>query len=113
MAVPGSPRSLASAGTNALIVDGAAPVLDPDDVLMALGLSTGRSGSAPADPRTPPDRGDQEILDLFGADPLDVEQVVALTDRSLADVAVALARLETAGWLSRVGGWFERLGAQS
>jgi hypothetical protein len=51
------------------------------------------------------------VLDLFGSDPVDVERVVSLTGRSLPDAALALARLEAAGWLSRVGGWFERLGA--
>jgi DNA processing protein len=110
MAVPGSPRSPAAEGTNALIVDGATPVLDASDVLVALGLSTSRARPFPVDPRLPPERADQHILDLFGADPLDVERVVALTGRSLPDVALALARLEVAGWLTRIGGWFERAG---
>jgi DNA processing protein len=111
MAVPGSPRSAASEGTNALIVDGVTPVVDANDVLVALGLSTRRRGPLAADPRTPPDPADHDVLDLFGSDPVDVERVVSLTGRSLPDAALALARLEAAGWLSRVGGWFERLGA--
>ncbi len=40
MAVPGSVRNPAAAGTNQLLADGCAPVRGPDDVLMALGLST-------------------------------------------------------------------------
>jgi DNA processing protein len=110
MAVPGSPRSPAAEGTNALIVDGAAPVLDVSDVLVALGLSTSRARPVSVDPRTPPEAADQRVLDLFGAEPLDVEQVVALAGRSLPEVALTLARLEVEGWLSRVGGWFERVG---
>lgn len=39
MAVPGSVRNGAAAGTNALLADGCAPVLSVDDVLAALGLS--------------------------------------------------------------------------
>jgi DNA processing protein len=39
-AVPGSVRSRASDGTNALLVDGCAPIRDVDDVLVALALAT-------------------------------------------------------------------------
>ncbi|MGB1631730.1 MAG: DNA-protecting protein DprA, partial [Acidimicrobiales bacterium] len=39
MAVPGSLRNPAAAGTNSLLADGCAPVLAVDDVLTALGLS--------------------------------------------------------------------------
>ena len=48
------------------------------------------------------------MLDLFAGDPLDLERVIAVSGRPLADAALALARLETAGWLVRTGGWFER-----
>ena len=41
MAVPGSPRNRAAAGTNGLLRDGAAPVTSADDVLASLGLDTG------------------------------------------------------------------------
>ena len=40
MAVPGSVRNRAAVGTNQLLRDGAAPVTDVDDVLVALGLDT-------------------------------------------------------------------------
>ena len=45
MAVPGSVRNRAAAGTNQLLRDGAAPVTDVDDVLVALGLDTRRAGA--------------------------------------------------------------------
>jgi DNA processing protein len=45
-AVPGSVRSRASEGTNALLVDGCAPVRDATDVLVAIGLArTGKDES--------------------------------------------------------------------
>jgi DNA processing protein len=110
MAVPGSPRTPAAEGTNRLIADGAAPVLDTTDVLVALGLSTGRQGPSTLDDRPPPSPLDQEVLDLLGAEPLDIGRVVALTGRTLADVALALSRLEITGWVTRTGGWFERAG---
>ncbi len=51
MAVPGSPRNRAAAGTNGLLRDGAAPVTSADDVLASLGLDTRRQSAAPFDPR--------------------------------------------------------------
>ena len=55
-ALPGSRRNPASAGCNALLGDGAEPLLDPGDLLIALG----RGGSRPGDWRStgvvPPDR---------------------------------------------------------
>ena len=111
MAVPGSPRSKAAEGTNRLIVDGASPVLDVADVLVALGLSAGRSSAPDGDARPRPDRSDAEVLELFGDEPLDLERVVVAAGRPIADVALSLARLEATGWLVRTGGWFERAGA--
>jgi DNA processing protein len=111
MAVPGSPRSPAAEGTNRLLADGAAPVLDVIDVLVALGLSSVRSGRPLADSRPPPDPVDQGVLDLFADEPLDLERVIVVSGRSIAEAALALARLETAGWLVRTGGWFERVPA--
>jgi DNA processing protein len=107
MSVPGSPRSPAAEGTNRLLVDGAAPVLDVTDVLVALGLSTARTSGSVADGRVPPDRADQAVLDLFADEPLDLERVIAVSGRPMADAALALARLEAGGWLSRSGSWFE------
>lgn len=52
-AVPGSVRSPASAGTNALLADGCFVVRDASDVLVAVGLAT---ASAPAPPGRGPTR---------------------------------------------------------
>lgn len=51
LAVPGSVLSPAADGTNGLIVDGAVPIRDVDDVLVALGWSVGRSDPPPGHPR--------------------------------------------------------------
>src|SRR6185312_13567930 len=51
MAVPGSVRNRAAAGTNHLLRDGAAPVTEVDDVLVALGLDTRRAALSTFDPR--------------------------------------------------------------
>ena len=41
LAMPGSRRNPSAAGTNALIAEGAHPLIDPEDALVALGLSSG------------------------------------------------------------------------
>ena len=68
LAVPGSVRSPTAEGTNRLLRDGCGPALDPDDVLIALGLAASeqqalplprpaRTGPARTGPaRTGPDR---------------------------------------------------------
>jgi DNA processing protein len=108
MAVPGSVRSAASEGTNLLLVDGATPVVEPLDVLIALGLEARPKQRRRTDRRPPPDPADRALLDLFGTDALTLDTVVLRAGRPLPDVAVALGRLEGAGWVVRTGAWFER-----
>lgn len=55
LAVPGSVLSPAADGTNDLIVDGALPTRDADDVLVALGWSAGRTDPPPVRPTAKPD----------------------------------------------------------
>ena len=109
MAVPGSPRNRASAGTNGLLHDGAAPVTSVDDVLVALGLDTRRQGAAAFDPR-PPLRGvDRAVVERCRTDPRTLDDVAGALDLALCDAAMTLARLERAGWVHEVGGWFEAI----
>jgi DNA processing protein len=107
MAVPGSVRNRAAAGTNQLLRDGAAPVTDADDVLVALGLDTRRAGSATYDPRPLPRGVEAEVLALCRADPRTLDDVVVGLGTTVADAAMALARLERTGWVRECGGWFE------
>jgi DNA processing protein len=112
MAVPGSIRSPASEGSNLLLVDGATPVLELLDVVVALGLE-----DRPAvrrrrvDRRVPPDPGDRDLLELLGTDAVTLDTLVLRSGRAIGEVAVALGRLEAAGWLARSGAWFELTGA--
>lgn len=107
LAVPGSVHSRASAGTNELLRDGAAPALDPTDVLIELGLDHRRAGRSRFDPRPLPRGDDAMVLDACRSEPLTVDDVAERFDLGLADVAMILARLERDGWLVEAGGWFE------
>ena len=113
MAVPGSPRNRAAAGTNGLLRDGAAPVTSADDVLVSLGLDTRRQGAAAFDPR-PALRGvDRDVVEQCRADPRTLDDVASSFGLALCEAAMTLARLERAGWLREVGGWFEAIWSRS
>lgn len=109
MAVPGSVRSPASAGTNALLAAGAVPARDAEDVLVALGLSGG-AGAAEASAREPtPPAGDAGVvLDALGAEPATMEHLANRLDVPLGPLAVHLTTLEQEGWVVRTGPWYER-----
>lgn len=115
MAVPGATSTKAAQGTNMLIRDGALVALEPEDVLVVLGLDT-RHRAPSFDPRQPPIWPDAEVLDLLTADPLTLNDVARLANEKLAmsfgDVAISLGRLEAHGWVMCTAGWFERVGAR-
>jgi DNA processing protein len=107
MAVPGSPRNRAAAGTNALLRDGAAPATGVGDVLVALGLDGRRAGGASFDPRPLPRGVEAAVLAACRDDPRTLDDIVVALGLPISEAAMALARLERAGWLRESGGWFE------
>ncbi|MGQ0434204.1 MAG: DNA-processing protein DprA [Microthrixaceae bacterium] len=111
LAVPGSVRSPAAAGTNQLLAEGCHPARDVTDVLVALGLTpAARRGSA--DRRSAPDATGQAVLSAFDWEPATLEHLAVRTGIHLAELAVALEALVAARWVERHGGWYERVAAQ-
>lgn len=116
MAVPGHVANRASLGTNGLLRDGASPVLDVRDVLVALALDRLPFDQLPFD-RLVPDRRRSPRADDLGVlracceVPRTIGEVARFVDRPLLDVAMALARLEQSGWLHQVDGWYEAVGS--
>lgn len=108
MAVPGSVNNRAAAGTNQLIRDGAAPVTEPADVLLALGLDHRRAGRG-YDPRPLPRGEEARVLERCRADPCTLDDIVADVGLSITEAAMTLARLERSGWIREAGGWFEEV----
>lgn len=108
-AVPGPVDQRSCSGTNALLEVGAAPAASSETILAALGLETRRAGERRFDPR-PMATGDEAVaLRRCHERPQSVE-TVALAERwELSRAALALARLERAGWVAELGGWFERV----
>jgi len=104
LAVPGSRRNPSAEGANALLADGAHPLLEPEDVLLALGLTPGvRRGWAGrhVDDRAAPTGLAARVFRAFGGEPATVDQLVTRTASNLDDVAVALDELDRHGWASR------------
>ena len=101
LAIPGSRRNPAAAGTNALIADGAEPLLEPADVLLALGLTPGARGHAT---RPEPQGHAAVVLRACGGEAATVDQLVSRTGLDPDHVAVAVRELERAGWIERAHG---------
>ncbi|MET1001857.1 MAG: DNA-processing protein DprA [Acidimicrobiia bacterium] len=101
LAMPGARRNPAAAGTNALIADGAHPLLEPSDVLLALGLTPGERAH---DTRLPPDGNAAAVLHACGGEAATIDQLASRTGLGPDHVAVAVRELERAGWLERARG---------
>jgi len=97
-AVPGSRRNAASAGTNALIADGAYPLTEWSDVLVALGMTPGSRRAAPA--RVAPEGDGRRVLDALGGEPASPEQLASRTGLGPEVVALTVAVLERTGWVT-------------
>ncbi len=122
MAVPGSVRSRASAGTNRLLVEGAAPVRDVDDVLTAVELAIVARPDITAPCRSSGDdrrpvsgrRGrtlgpvPSRVRRALDHDPATLEVVVRRSGLPLGDVSLALEQLAELGMAEGQRGWWSR-----
>jgi DNA processing protein len=108
LAVPGPVDSPASAGTNALLRDGAGVCGGASDVVVALGLSA-LGAPAPIEQRTEPDGDAAAVLQALGFTPVPVETLAAEVGLDVARLSVALGELEALGWAERRGPFVERI----
>ncbi len=114
LAVPGPIDSRVSDGTNELIADGALVCLTLDDILMAIGHTSGGGAATagravPIERRTAPVGEAAAVLEQLGWRPMSVEQVAAASGLGLDAVAAALFQLEADQWVRRSDGWIERV----
>lgn len=108
LAVPGSPEAPTSEGTNVLLRDGCAPVLDVTDIITALGLDTRRMHGA-HDVRVRPEGDEIAVLSELQHAPQSIDTLVMRTGRDALSLAVLLGRLEAKQWVAHVDGWWEAL----
>lgn len=111
MAVPGPIGRRAAAGTNALLSEGATPMLSLDDVLTALSFQHGHSAVVAADLRARPRGDDIPVYRVLYDDPRTIDGVALALGLSLVEAAMSLSRLESAGWIAQADGWFECVGS--
>ncbi|MFH2063387.1 MAG: DNA-processing protein DprA [bacterium] len=95
-AVPGPITVDTSRGCNWLISQGAHPLLEADDLLLALGL-----GTAPTAART--SASDHPLLKLIRHSPATPDELMFRSGLDAKHLMVALSELEVAGLVSRTG----------
>jgi DNA processing protein len=101
-AMPGSRRNRAAAGCNALIADGAHTLIDPGDLLIALGRGGSQSGRWNSDGTDgPSDRDEAAVLRALGGDPATIDDLERNAALGPARLGAALTRLERAGRVQR------------
>jgi len=103
LAVPGSRRNPAAAGTNALIADGAHPLLDWSDVTVALGL-TAASRTHDTPHRAPPSADGAAVLRVLAGEAATPDQIASRTGLGPEAIALAILGLERSGWVTRERG---------
>jgi DNA processing protein len=103
MAVPGNITSSVSVGTNRLIRDGAAPVLEPADLLQhfpELISSATAPHVVPTTGRPLPDvlsAEERELAGFFGLEPIHPDELATRSRRPIGEVLGLLCGLEIAG----------------
>jgi predicted Rossmann fold nucleotide-binding protein DprA/Smf involved in DNA uptake len=119
-------RSAASAGTNRLLVEGAVPVRDVDDVLTAVELAIVTRPDItpprrPSRPSHPPASGPRaaplgpvqtRVRQALDHDPATLEVIVRRSGLALGDVSLALEQLAEVGLAIGDQGWWSRTASQ-
>lgn len=107
-AIPGSRRNPAAAGCNTLISEGVKVLLDPSDVLFAIGQGgTIEGGWAPPPPPTDPDQ--RAVMKALGGEPATIDEIERRVAFPTDRLGKALRVLETRGAVERKRGlWWPR-----
>jgi len=107
MAVPGRIDSRMSDGPNSLIGDGALPVREAEDIVLALGMET-------TDPLKDHAEGVSDFIRELTGGAKRLEELASSSGRSVSDIMAELTRLEIQGTVKRMaGGYFTLTGKQA
>ena len=102
-AVPGSILAPQSKGTNKLIQQGALPLLNASDLMLALNLT--RVGEQKAARKAlPADAVEAQLLSILGEQPLHVDELRNQTGLPIEKVSATLTLMELKGMVRQVGG---------
>jgi DNA processing protein len=107
MAVPGDVRAPGSAAPHRLLADGAAPCTAPADLLATLGTAVGRTGQDPTGPAAARLAAPSALPDTVYAvlarrwpRPIQLDELVEETGRSVPALLAAVTRAQVAGELT-------------
>jgi DNA processing protein len=104
--LPGSRRNAAAAGCNLLLRDGAHPLLEPSDVLGALGRAGTMEVPWKPPPTPPVDREQRAVLRALSGEPASIDEIEARTGLPTDRLGPALRALERSGRVSRRRGLY-------
>lgn len=102
-AVPGNINAPQSVGCNALIQQGARPLLQARDILEALDLTMVQEHRS-ARSLLPADATEQQVLAVIGQQPLHIDDIRTQISLPMEQVTAALAMMELKGMVRAVGG---------
>ena len=103
-AIPGAITSDASRGTNALIKQGATPILSPNDILEALGIASATARDTQNDNVSP---NEEKILAAL-TEELPIDSIIKQTGLAAHIVLAATTELEIRGIIKGTGGGMYR-----
>ena len=109
-AQPGSTRNPVAAGCNSLIADGALPLLDASDVVIALGMTSGARRAPIRDLRVasqsaiPADNAGRQVMRALGGEPATLDELGLRTNLNASEIARSIASLVSLGLAKRVRG---------
>lgn len=106
LAMPGSRRNPAAAGTNQLLYDGAQPLLEPNDLGIALSLTESVRARAEPPPRRPPEGDAGRALRACAGEPVTLDELASRTGMALDALLRTVRVLEREGWCTRKDGLY-------
>ncbi len=102
-AVPGNIYAPQCKGTNRLILEGAHPLLQVQEVLEALNLTMVHQQQA-ARKVLPADATEASLLSVLGSEPIHMDEICAQAGLPIEKVSATLALMELKGMVRQVGG---------
>jgi DNA processing protein len=102
-AVPGNITAPGSKGTNRLILDGAQPLLNPEQLLESLEL-TMVAEHRTARVALPGDPTEAQLFETLSREPLHIDEIQTRTEIPIEKVTATLALMELKGMVRQVGG---------
>jgi DNA processing protein len=104
LAVPGPINSPTSRGTNRLIRDGAVPILEPADLMRALGLKASPSSKADIPFPVHLSADEARVLAALRQDPMHVDEVALSAGMPIGSLLGTLLGLEIGGLAEQLPG---------